>query len=335
MNPKDIPLAALFVAGAYYVARATSELPRPLRGTLVGLAIASGLAAGVRVIGIFLVGYWGILLGLWWLGLLVRRRRRPGFVTVAGWWLGPALAAWVIMVLCWPFAQLDPIRNPVRAFLDNAAFQFQGAMLFDGTNVSPQSIPWTYLPTWFSISLPEFYLAGFAGGVVPALGFLLADGRGRRWRGIVAVVGLLIPALLPPVLAVWRRAVMYDGMRHFLFVVPFAATLAGWGLAAAIGDLTALRARRGAVAFVRGLVGGVIGAAGIASLALTVADMWALHPYEYVYFNRLVAGGQAAASTRFETDYWGLSYKEGLDWLQEHYPAGAKRITVANCSSPS
>jgi 4-amino-4-deoxy-L-arabinose transferase-like glycosyltransferase len=155
MNPKDVPLAALFVAGAYYVARAATELPAPRPATLVGLAVATGLAAGVRVIGIFLVGYWGIVLATWWLVATLRRRPRPGLVTVAAWWALPALAAWTIMVACWPYAQLDPIRNPVRAFLDNAAFQFRGALLFEGVNVSPQSLSTTYLPTWFAISLPE------------------------------------------------------------------------------------------------------------------------------------------------------------------------------------
>jgi hypothetical protein len=333
MNPKDIPLAALFVAGAYYVARAMSELPRPSRATLVGLGVATGLAAGVRVIGIFLVGYWGIALAVWTALALVRGSPRPGWLTLAGYWWKPALAAWTIMVLCWPFAQLDPVRNPVRAFLDNAAFQFQGAMRFAGASISPQGLPPTYLPTWFAISLPEVYLIGLAGGVVPTFAFLLGEGRGRRWRGIAAVVCLLIATLLPPALAVWRRAVMYDGMRHFLFVVPFAAVLAGWGLAAAVGDVTAVRTRRTFFAWLRGAIGLVIASAGVASLGLTLADMWALHPYEYIYFNRLGGGGQAAASERFETDYWGLSYKEGLAWLRDNYPAASRPVPVANCSS--
>jgi hypothetical protein len=332
MNPKDVPLAALFVAGAYYVGRAMRELPAPSRRTLCGLTIAAGLAAGVRVIGIVLVGYWGIALAVWTVLALVRGLPRPRWRALAGWWGLPALGAWAIMVLCWPFAQLDPLRNPVRAFVDSAAFRFDGTMLFDGAHVSPHSVPSTYLPTWFAITLPEFYPIGLAAGLVPALAFLVAEGRGRRWAGVATVACLVVAAVLPPALAVWRRAVMYDGMRHFLFVVPFLAVLAGWGLAAAVGELDGLRARRGIVAYARGAVGFVIASLGVAALGLTLVDMWALHPYEYVYVNRLVAGGQAAASPRFETDYWGLSYKEGLAWLRDHYPPAARRITVANCS---
>jgi len=252
---------------------------------------------------------------------------------MVAWWALPALAAWAIMVAFWPYAQLDPLQNPVRALLDNARFQFAGSLLFEGSNMSPQSLPWTYLPTWFAISLPEFYACGIAGALVPSIAFLVRDGRGARGRGIGVTALVAMMAFLPPVLAVWRRAVMYDGMRHFLFVVPFLAVLAGWGLAASVGELEALGRRRDVLTLLRAAIALVPVGAGLLSIALTLADLRDLHPYEYVYFNRLVAGGEEAASSLFETDYWGLSYKEGLEWLRDNYPTtDGQRITVANCS---
>jgi hypothetical protein len=53
--------------------------------------------------------------------------------------------------------------------------------------------------------------------------------------------------------------------------------------------------------------------------ALAAADMVRLHPYQYVYFNRLLAGGLASAVDRYETDYWSASYKEGIEWVCGHY----------------
>ena len=44
-------------------------------------------------------------------------------------------------------------------------------------------------------------------------------------------------------------------------------------------------------------------------LVLHVAYMVQLHPYQYVYYNRLI-GGLNGAYLRFETDYWALSYRE-------------------------
>jgi hypothetical protein len=34
-----------------------------------------------------------------------------------------------------------------------------------------------------------------------------------------------------------------------------------------------------------------------------------LHPYQYVYYNQ-IAGGLKGANGKYETDYWGNSYKE-------------------------
>jgi hypothetical protein len=42
--------------------------------------------------------------------------------------------------------------------------------------------------------------------------------------------------------------------------------------------------------------------------------MVSLHPYQYVYFNQMT-GGLQAAYLHDETDYWGLSHKEAADWL--------------------
>ena len=68
------------------------------------------------------------------------------------------------------------------------------------------------------------------------------------------------------------------------------------------------------------------------SIGATVLDMMQLHPYEYVYFNRLFAGGESSAAQRFETDYWGMSYKEGVDWINKSYrPNSGNPIRVANC----
>ena len=332
MNPKDIPLAALFVAGAYYLARAYDELPSPTGRTLRRFAIATGLAAGTRVIGTFLLVYWALGVAVWWLTAVVARRARPRWWTIAGWAWKPALGTWLLMVACWPYAQLDPINNPVRAFIESSRFKWPGGTLFNGWLVPAQDLPWSYLPTWFAISLPEIYAAAIAAAIVPSLAFLVYEGRGRRWRAIVCTGFLLIAAVVPPVLATWRHAVFYDGMRHFLFTLPFMAALAGCALSAGWGELTAFRMRPGVWRGFRALVAVVPVGAALVSAALTVGDMYALHPYEYIYFNRLVAGGQAAASERFETDYWGLSYKEGLEWLRDNYPRGKDRVTVTNCS---
>jgi hypothetical protein len=130
-----------------------------------------------------------------------------------------------------------------------------------------------------------------------------------------------VAAVAPLAAAVIGRVVVYDGQRHFLFVLPPLAAICG----CAIAEVTRYTGVPRAISY--GVVAGFFALAG-----LTVSDMITLHPYEYVYFNRL-AGGLPSASKRFETDYWGASYREGLNWLVQHVkPTPGTKLRVASCS---
>ncbi len=52
--------------------------------------------------------------------------------------------------------------------------------------------------------------------------------------------------------------------------------------------------------------------------AMVIAiTMVALHPYEYIYFNALI-GGLKGAHTLYDTEYWGASYNEAINWFKEN-----------------
>jgi hypothetical protein len=129
-------------------------------------------------------------------------------------------------------------------------------------------------------------------------------------------------ALLPVAWVVAAHTPLYDGLRHFLFVMPLLAVLAGAAAAALVGARPRSRTQR------------LMAAALALSCLATAVDMVQLHPYQAVYFNRLVAGGLGRALARWEGDYWCLSFKEGTEWLVRRY-AGARcpqRIRVAGHS---
>ena len=118
------------------------------------------------------------------------------------------------------------------------------------------------------------------------------------------------------------RPILYDGNRHFLFVIPPLAVAAGVALAGILRGALPQWARTLTAAIVL-LVGGA-----------TVVDMVRLHPYQYLFFNRS-SGGLRAALGRYETDYWGESHKEGVDWLAANYRPDAPpaSIRVANTAA--
>jgi hypothetical protein len=128
---------------------------------------------------------------------------------------------------------------------------------------------------------------------------------------------------LPLVLATLTRPALYDGLRHFMFATVLLAVPVGAGCAWCVrsGGWRPLR---------------TVGLAVFLALAaVTAADMIRLHPYQTVFFNRSVAGGLAGAAGRWDTDYWGNSFREGALWLVNHVPTGTGRPRVASSAYPT
>lgn len=324
-NPKDIPFAA-FAAWAVYAAVRAALAPPPVPWRVALLAgLGAGAALGVRSGGMFLLGYVALAVAgrvALELGAVDRSARPPlrRVLLASGARLGSALVlAWAIMILAWPWAQLSPLVRPLQAAAEASRFLWNGEVLFDGAWRSSTDLPRSYLPVWFGITLPATWIVALACGG----GAALAAWRGRPGRERVLATAILAIAALGPIVgAVVLRPVLYDAHRHFLFVLPPAAVLGGLAVSWAIAADAVPRWARVAVA---GLF--------TALATFTVRDMVRLHPYEYAFFNRW-AGGLAGAAGRYETDYWGASYREGVEWLVTHVDAGQGRpIRVAGCSA--
>ncbi len=315
-NAKDIPFAALY-ALALAAILACDDWPKTSWKRALGAGVLIGLAGAVRVGGIVLFGFALVL----WLATLVLRSDPSGrpawparrdLARLAARWLGAVAVGWTAMVAFWPWAMLDPLRNPFRAAARFSRFWDGMLIFYDGRVLPAREVSRFYLPNWFALTLPELYLVA---AVLGALGLALLW-RARRF-GPAAYLPLLqagwlagIPVLLVSGVVI-NHMPLYDGLRHFLFLIPVLAVLAG----AAVAAFLRAPAPRGLK---------LAGAAALAiACALTLVDMIRLHPYQAVYFNRLVAGGQKAGIDRYEGDYWCLSYKEGCEWLMRRF-AGAR-----------
>jgi hypothetical protein len=95
--------------------------------------------------------------------------------------------------------------------------------------------------------------------------------------------------------------VIFDGLRHLLFVLPMLALIAAWALLRLAPTLLRLPI----FAFA---------AAGF-YLVPTVATMIYLHPLEYVAINRF-AGGIPVAQGYFDLDYWSSAATEAAHRLE-------------------
>jgi hypothetical protein len=231
--------------------------------------------------------------------------RQIGVRTVAA-----ILIGWLAAFALWPWLQAP---NPFARF--KAAYDFFSALRTDfqfrhwGREVSSQALPWDYIPSQFLARLSEAFVlllviaAGF--GIAAAGGFFYkvatrkpGNGPSRFWAGARLIARyrarwIVTAAAFTPVAIAWlTHPTLFDGVRHFLFIVPPLALLAAWAL---------LRMRPRILRYplaAATIVGIHVGA--------SVARMAALHPFEYTMINAFAAG-PAGSSGRFDLDYWSLA----------------------------
>ncbi len=334
-NPKDIPFAAGMTWSLYGIIRLAAKWPATPWRLNLWLGIALGMTLGVRVGGIIALGYLAVGVATYLVGAVLPQRGLRGMVSegarIALRSLIPSLAiAYVVMLLCWPWAQQSPLANPLMALRLFSHIAWDINVLFEGRLVNSLNLPAEYLLVYFAVKLPEVALLLLALGACLVPHAVMRNRTSRpfyepRTPGLV-ILGAA--AAVPFVYFAVQRPVTYDSIRHFLFVLPPLAALAG--IAA---DRLLERAER-----LSWLAGATASAAlGLALLgqAVTLAR---LHPDQYVYYNAFV-GGVKGAENRFELDYWGNSYAEAVDMLVEQLRleqeagAPALRYKVAVCSS--
>ena len=334
-NPKDIPFAAGGVWSIYYIVRVVRSLPQPPLNLVIKLGVAIGLALGVRVGGLLFVCYLGLVLVLS-AGWQAVAARRLAVAVIAGWTsllrvlLPVAGIAFAVMLAFWPWAQHDPIGNALGALASFSHETFPFNTLFDGRFVPASDLPWEYLPTYIALALPELILVLLI--VAPAVCLVAAVGAvrsGLSWsrETVLAFFLLGFAVFFPIAYAIAIKAVLFDGMRHFIFVLPPIAVAAALTMDRVVSWLSEVPYRQAIYAAL-----GLYGVAHVATMVL-------LHPDQYVYYNAFV-GGVDGAQRKFKIDYWANSYAEavrGLEtYLQNEYGAEFEEheFTVAVCGPP-
>ncbi len=306
MNPKDAPFAVAMIILLLALVRLLSEYPRPTPAGIALFGLGLGLSIGSRTLGVLAGVY---MLAAMALLLAVEAKTKgirealaracqfilyllPGFVLAYG-----------VMAVVWPWSVQEALNPWLALTYFSHFFEAPWRELFDGRLILVPDMPRTYLPTLLALRVPEIF---FALGICGALGAGYAATRRDiplRQRAIFVCVAMA--ALFPIVLTIAVRPAMYNGIRHFVFLMPPIAVLGGLAGAWLI-EAARRRFRFGATTAVAVLAVGV---------TLPVVEMVRLHPYEYTYYNHFI-GGVSGAQGRFMLDYWGLSLKQASQALE-------------------
>jgi hypothetical protein len=315
VNPKDPPFLTFFLASVclgFEMADAISENAKNKRIKILLAAFVLGIATSIRVLGPLA----GLLVLIY---SLSKTFSNHGFIfrTSAAQWIktsfpslvGYGMISIAVMFAAWPYLWESPIARFVQVFLLMSDNPTTLPVLFRGEIYLSADLPRRYLPFMLITTLTEPIFPLFISGFMAGYWKLFQDNnssRAMKWHNFItyALILLWFAVLVGYVLI--RRPAMYDGMRHFLFILPPLFIISGFSF-----EFFLEKARR-----VTKSLYWLHAGAGLALILPGAAGIIQLHPYEYAYYNSFV-GGTSGVFRKYETEYWLTCYKEAVEQLNQ------------------
>ena len=300
-NVKDVPETVFFglTLMAYL---AWYESPGWKRALLAGVLM--GIAVGVKANGIFLpilllaaIAPWNVKKQSW---LEFFGHFRKYFLQYAIM----VVSSVGVFILSWPF--LYP-----NLYIGLKTYWGGNFRVGTGGGTHWQLGPLRQVVT----TMPELMLVCLAIGLVLVV-VRLMRGSTPFWK--LLAVWLVLPILQVSV----PTAVNFDGIRHFLEFVPAAALIAAYGLDRLIRW----------VAGRRWLPQWSVRLTALVLLGVNLVQIYATYyPNLHLYYNEFT-GGLAGARGCFlggeATDYWAVTYRPGMDWLDRNAPPDSKLVVL-------
>ena len=293
INPKDPPFLVFFLGAiclGFEMVDTTVENPNANWKSLGLSTFFLGIATSIRVLGPLA----GIFVGIYALGKLKKGTLLKSLAIYA------ALAA-LVSFITWPYLWTNPLQKFYEAFGFMSENPTQLQVLFNGVLYHADDLPRRYFPILLGLTLTEpVLLLFFIGALV--LFWEKVKNKNQIFRQLLSDDFLvLLWFLIPFAYVILHKPPMYDGYRHFLFILPPLFIMAGIALEKIFNLIKPGRAVN-TLTFIL-LAPGIFGAL-------------QLHPFEYTYYN-LFAGGTNGAFRKYETDYWLTCYKDAVEQFNE------------------
>lgn len=313
INPKDPPFLTFFLASVCLGFEMVDAIALNTKDRTRKILLASfflGIAASIRVLGPLA----GLFVFLYFLSKQNTRKDKPAWRSFVLY----GFAGAAVMFATWPYLWENPLMNFLEVFHFMSDNPTQLGLLFEGDIFRANNLPARYFPFMLTMTLTEPTIPLFIFGVI--VGFWKYPGeRGappetRRER-IVSLSLVLAWFVILVAYILIRRPAMYDGIRHFLFILPPVFIFIGLAfefiLEKMIGLLRWLKLPVWA-----GISFWLYASLGLLLLLPGLYGIIKLHPYQYTYYNFYI-GGTSRAFRTYETDYWLTCYKDAVEELNK------------------
>ena len=297
-NNKDIVFLSLITIALYYCFKA---LEKPSNKNLLIFSIFAAIATSSRIVGIFLPLSF---VGFYFLSVLSNRKNLDNLLGIVFFFV----FYFIFIILLWPALWSGPIENFISAFKSFSRFSdVDIRMLFDGTYVYTNFLPYNYIFTWIFITTPILYTVLFITGYVQIfirffLKFLNIKEKNYYydlWRSIDEKKDLFILFNITCIISflILANTILYNGWRHIYFINTFIIYIATYAFYRIDLHLK-LKYKKKFHYYIS-----------ILFLITVTYKMIIYHPFQKIYFNNYF---NEITHLNFEIDYDGLSGKKFL-----------------------
>ena len=298
-NNKDIVFLSFFIFSIYFAFR---FIDKPSNKNIILSALFCALTIDIRLVAVILPA---ALLLVFFLNELKNKKKIKYIFNRLFSFLFFLI---FFVIIFWPYLWSNPIKNFYEAFVQMTNYPHEIYNLFKGEYVSSQSLPISYLPTWIIYTTPIWYIILFFIGIFYLFKNLFKKEKINK--------DLLILLILFSVffIVIFLGSTFYNGWRQLFFLYPLIIYFSIY----AVFNMSV---------FLKDKFKFILTFVFLFSFINTSYWMIKNHPHQYVYFNFL-AGKDF--NKKFEMDYWGLSYKENIEFLLDYHKAG--KINLFNLS---
>ena len=303
-NPKDSVLQA-------YVSISLIPIVRSFLYFKTKDLVLSGVALGIAISTKVVCVYLPFLFSFFY--LLISYLEKTNVKTIL-----KNLSLFYVLLVFFIFIFWPPWTNPLKSVIDMfivlKQYPIPGENFLMGEYVSRFNLPWYYIPLWIGITTPLTFIIFFFIGLYENFKKFFKKITKKSCIDSFMLAGFLVPISS----VIFFGSTLYGGWRHMFFIYPFLVyfMIKGFiGFIDWIASNSKLKKERIIL---------------ILSIIVFTAPMFSIvkiHPNQPVYFN-ILAGKDPMLL--FEGDAWGISYRQGLEWIIENDNRDSIMVSIHN-----